>query len=116
MNKWIILLTCCSLAATGCTSAMGHMNGSTANDLWVSSGEPEEKCTAEITRVEKSITGSAENVGQLKVEGSVWLSKSEIENIAKSKACDHSATVALIKNESYGVAGIGSQALILFYK
>jgi hypothetical protein len=104
------------LGLVGCAQVTGNVHGERVVDLNPDTSSPA-VCGAEvIPNSEKAMVKSLEKIGELTVEGGVWMVREDMEEIALNKACEAGAELVFLSHERYGVIGLGSSAKVTLLK
>ena len=115
MTRWTLLLGMIALMA-GCTQAKGQIRGEAERD-WHVASQGDALCEAEVIRHDDpGVRRRLEKIGELDVEGGVWVGARDMERIARDKACEHGASLVSIDYESYAIPFRGSMASLSFYQ
>ncbi len=110
----LALWTTSLLTLTGCAQITGHVHGDRILDLHP---ERADATTCQVAFVDREAPAGYSSLGVLEVEGPTWMTREDIEDFARTKACEAGAEVAVVSRELYGAQFLGSSAQVeLFWR
>ena len=109
-GRRVMIVALWALLATGCAQVTGTARGQRVVDL-NPEGAQQAPCHARVIQAhERATLEPLKPVGDLTIEGPLWMGREETEAVARHKACEHQADYVVLSKERYGMPFLGSSA------
>ena len=96
------------LLGVSCSQVTGNVRGVPLVDLTPSAAGPGGCSAVTVTRDLEAIPRSSQEIGQVRAEGGVWVSQTELDDLLRDAACRAGASHVLVARDEYGQVGVGS--------